>query len=519
MSELYFLPNTFMSIHTGVILSKILEQRESQSDEVLISSCVKGVSTCAFNITSSKLKCFACRSYLKTLSIDYNLKNIQNVDLKSAIIEKEYQILQNINNASSMHEIKKIKYDEAFLGYAIVSSFISKFRSTTLDRYAIKCLQKLAISYMRTYEGLARNLRDNKKIKKLVIFNGRFELANAAMEAARVNGIEVEIMEVTGVGSKIISFGPYSPFSLNNVDSLIKKYWKIDSKNHDSITEAHIFYRKKINGDATNDVSYTSLQEKESRPKGWKREDIIKISIFGSSMDEFFSINPDWEFDFFKSQADGVKIISNIVNEERNIMIYYRMHPNLKYLRNNEISEELALSKLSNVQVIEPESSVSTYGMLLESDIVISFGSSVGIEAVYHKKRAILIGKSVYMNLPNVCVAKSHDELKTLLSDVITQVKHDTFSARDYDNSASLMYSNYLIRRGYESNIFKIIGGYSSVNNKIIRPGFLGRLCVMYSGIFEVFLTYNSLIIRLRRSQISRFLIFNAIMNKLGKSR
>ncbi len=69
----------------------------------------------------------------------------------------------------------------------------------------------------------------------------------------------------------------------------------------------------------------------------------------------------------------------------------------------------------SNVTVIPARSSVSTYRLMKESDTVLTFGSSTGIEAAFWGTPSILAGKSFYRDLGATYVAKSKGDLLMLL--------------------------------------------------------------------------------------------------------
>jgi len=101
-----------------------------------------------------------------------------------------------------------------------------------------------------------------------------------------------------------------------------------------------------------------------------------------------------------------------------NIKIWIRIHPNLKAVRWNFIRRVYKLETLyKNVSVIYPDSNVSTYTLLDSCNTVVSFGSTIGIEASYWGKPSVLIGRSSYENLGSVYVPKSHSEVISLLKD------------------------------------------------------------------------------------------------------
>lgn len=510
--NLYFIPYTFVSIKAGVIISKLLEDRNEGKINQELITCLPNVKTCALNPTSNLLKCKACRETADQIKKNFGLNqlSIDKNKNKNQINTIQSNILEVIRKSKSMDEIKSIEYNSSPLGFSIVSSFVSMHRTTLINKNSIKILIELAKAYMNTYDRFVEILKTDLNIESLTLFNGRLEITNAAWNAAKHLNRKVEILEVTGIDSKIINFGENDPFSIEYNTKEILRLWIKERKNNISISSAHDFYKKKLQGLPTNDVSYTSTQSSNLMPKNWKRRNAVNVVIFGSSMDEFYSIGKEWDFPFFKTQADGVFLISDMLKiKNENINIYYRMHPNLAYLDNPEITNELKLDNLENVTVIPPESKISTYKMMKESDLVITFGSTIGIEALYHSKNAIMIGKSFYMNLPGVVSVKSKEEL----ADALNMFLSDNFSENEFMRNkaqeSALMFANFIISSGYRSNLINIENNISIVNGIHIRPTFKNRVYLNFAALVEMSRSYNSTIIRFRNRNniISSFIL------------
>ena len=63
------------------------------------------------------------------------------------------------------------------------------------------------------------------------------------------------------------------------------------------------------------------------------------------------------------------------------------------------------------MSIIKAEEKIDTYYLMLQSDIIITFGSTIGIEAAYNKKIVFLLGRSFYENLNCVYIPTSHLDL------------------------------------------------------------------------------------------------------------
>ena len=141
--------------------------------------------------------------------------------------------------------------------------------------------------------------------------------------------------------------------------------------------------------------------------------------------------------------------------------IYLRIHPNLKDVDNQSKREMLNLQS-PNLTVIPPEATVDTYEMVRRSDSVATFGSSVGIEAVYWGTPSILLGPSFYNGLGGVRVPDNHKAALALL----TQKLEAT------DRTAALIYGYWQQTHGIPYRYFEPTG--------LFEGKFKGQ--IVYSG-------------------------------------
>ena len=493
--HLYFLPYPFMSVHTASLLSTIYKQNEDGGDLIDIFLCPDRVNVCAFNPLGLKFKCYACnKTAIQTVNSLPKSVSVVSPSIDDEHLNTEVTRFHKVIEAcSSLIQVKNLDFKSYPIGYAIVSSLVSISRSSSFGRLEVDRLKALAQSYIITVH-YAENLFANNTYKKLVIFNGRFELTNAVISVAKKFEIDIKTMEVTGVASRLIDFGLLGPFSIKAASKEMDDLWsKPDS--HDKL-EAEEFFINRRNGVRTNDQSFTANQTSKLLPPGWEK-DQFNIVIFGSSMDEFYSISSEWEFSFFQNQAEGVTRVFNASSIISDRKIYYRMHPNLNLLRSPDIEEEKSLNDYKGLDVILPGQAVDTYELLDNADLVITFGSTIGIESVYWGKPQLMIGKSFYMNQPGIGVIKTLDDLEQF------------FSGLDRDSNVlggyiapidtALKYSNYLMKRGYEDNSFSLNQPNASLNGVIVGANGFNKFLIKISGFFEIFYSKNSFFIYLRR--------------------
>ncbi|MEM4235387.1 MAG: hypothetical protein QXU75_09635, partial [Candidatus Methanomethylicaceae archaeon] len=127
---------------------------------------------------------------------------------------------------------------------------------------------------------------------------------------------------------------------------------------------------------------------------------------------------------------------------DHNIHFYVRCHPNMLD------SQASIFQSLENdfVTVIKPKDKVSTYTLLQNCAAVLTFGSTVGIEAVYYGVPSILIaGKAMYEKLGGTYQPKSHEELVSMLmSDLLPMDKTPAYKYGYYMKTYGILYKHYI---------------------------------------------------------------------------
>ena len=166
-------------------------------------------------------------------------------------------------------------------------------------------------------------------------------------------------------------------------------------------------------------ASYIGRQTQGSLPAGWnaQRRNVV---IFNSSEDEFVGMGKEWCNPIYAMQADGVRrITADAVARHPGVMFYLRMHPNLIGVDNRDtrLCHELASAATPNLVVVPPDSDIATYALLEAADSVITFGSTVGVEATYWGKPSLLAGHAFYEDLDAAYVARTHEHLLDLIGE------------------------------------------------------------------------------------------------------
>jgi hypothetical protein len=139
-----------------------------------------------------------------------------------------------------------------------------------------------------------------------------------------------------------------------------------------------------------------------------------RIGIFVSSEDELTALD-DFRNPVYEHQLDAFRAI---VDHEwdASTHLFVRSHPNLRGLDNTQTRLIRWAGSTDHTTVIPPESDVDTYSLAEACDVVVSFGSTVGIEAAHWGTPSVLVGRAVWEDL-GVLRPSSHTEVIRLLKD------------------------------------------------------------------------------------------------------
>ena len=92
-----------------------------------------------------------------------------------------------------------------------------------------------------------------------------------------------------------------------------------------------------------------------------------------------------------------------------------RIHPNTDYKSSAEILrwknfQKYLENKFNFIEVIDSSSKVNTYSLIKKSNLVVTAGSTVNLEAAFLKIPNVLIGNGLYKDMDIAFMPKNYDE-------------------------------------------------------------------------------------------------------------
>lgn len=417
MKIVVFSSHVLLASHYETELELMLDHQLA-GDEIVQLVCDSDLPACDTNPYFHPEACARCRSK-REMGLSLLPKPVLRKRFYQLTAEDRKKIKESIRSFKSVEELKKFKIDDFDIGYALASSLISYYRDPVPSLMDAEIKRYLS-GTLGVYYSFLNYLRENKT-DRVYVFNGRLAHTKAALRACQKMGVDCFLHERGN------SFRHYSIFEnkgihdLTNTRRLIIEMWEnADPAERGVIAER--FFEARIKGGSTNWYAFNKNPQNQL-PEGFDPSK-KNIAIFNSSEDEVASVSDEWKNPLYENQLDGLRRILRDVSGWKNYHFYLRIHPNLKNVKNADL-EAIQQLKGDNFTIIPPESQLNSYFLIQHIDKVLTFGSTVGMEACYMGKPSILAGNTFYRTLGGSYDPASHEELIQLLRDDLPPLNRD----------------------------------------------------------------------------------------------
>lgn len=397
----------------GIMIDHIKKLHEGNVNIYLLS-CNGLIKNCIVNKSNDSNICTLCK-FVKKSGLSSMPNEIKHISLETYYTDS---IVPESFIYSNFDEIKKLEYKGVKIGFGALSSYVSYTRNQEpiIDDEFREYFDDFLKSQIRITDAL-ENLNAQIKFDEVYLYNGRWADVRPAYDFFNNKGIYVGVLESVNNGTTHFYKEIYPnvlPQDIEYRTAEIKRVWNdSDLSEKQKFEKAEEFFTSKRSAlDPRGDIKVFTGDQEDLLPANFDAGK-INITIYNSSEDEFIALGEEWErYRIFKTQEEGIiKICEEFINDKQ-IHFYLRVHPNLKNVKYGYVSRLIDLGKrFSNLTVISPESKVSSYKLLDNSDRVIVFGSSIGFEAAYSNKPVILLGGTFYYHLNTAYIPKDEYEL------------------------------------------------------------------------------------------------------------
>lgn len=327
-------------------------------------------------------------------------KNIKRLSLKTDYVD-------GLEIPTSIHKIIPLFYESIQIGQAVFGEYISYQKkysiSTDEDRLLVKSLIINSIDTLL----FSKKIIQKKEYDLVYIFNGRFTFSYPILKLCQLNNLHYKVHE-RGSSRSAFYLEDFTPHNIDKVSGKIRTTI-IDSS--EQIKISHNFFRDKRNGTEQNWVSFK------------KNTNLDKVKLPSNDRLVVFYTSSEFEFEAvsdqnprnneFSTQIMAVKKTVKLM-KELNFQLVLRVHPNMS--NSLELLNELKeLVEIPNFTIFWPDDEVDSYDLLDLSSIVITYGSTLGVEAMYWNKPSVLLQRAFYEKIEGLFVPEDYLQFKRII--------------------------------------------------------------------------------------------------------
>ncbi len=303
-------------------------------------------------------------------------------------------------------------------GNAVRSSLISHLRNTEADtkkhaEWIRRALDTSVLVYLA-----AKAFIQKYKPDRVYAFNGRMATFRGVLRAAQEAGVECVIHERGATLERISLSKNTMPHDIYWRQQEILRHWEEDST---PLTEkreiGEAFYRKTRDKQVFNWHAYTQGQRVDWLPAEVKQAPRV-YSIFTSSEFERYAMPQYYRYLLHDSQLQGIQDVVALLKEIHfDGALCIRIHPNSHNEKPNLFGSLQREIQEDFVHVLAADSPADTYALIDASEKVITFGSTVAMEAAFWGKPSVSFATNPYENLGAIYQPTTRADARRLLAE------------------------------------------------------------------------------------------------------
>lgn len=386
---------------------EIIAGHRACGDDVRVVTCEAELPSCLANPDGLSYYCVTCRSRadrgLELVGIGPGRDRLELADPSPPRFE-------------TLGELANYRHRGAAIGRGVLSSLISIVRDPEpdLDQHR-DLVERLSASAIAVYDAAVLHLERHQP-DLVYVFNGRFASTLPMVEACRAAGVSFVTHEAGyELGTyRLIRDG--SVHELDVVKQAMDGIWESSDLPVERREEiGRMFFTGKRyggEGDAPDEFQFARAQRAGNLPAELQVPAERRIAIFNSSEDEFAAIM-SFENPVFHDQMEALEeILAHAWPDSWSIVV--RVHPNLRGVHNRQTERLEALRLRPNVHVIPADSPVDSYALIDASDVVVTFGSTIGAEAIYWGKPSVLVGRAYWEDIGALRPRSREEVMRTI---------------------------------------------------------------------------------------------------------
>ena len=222
MKILFYSCHAIWYEHLSILLDEaICRQKEGHDVYFVYNGCALGI--CTGNLSQDTYVCAKCCTWLHS-ALKLLPKSIHKIN-----IEEYWQNKEHLFPYNSAQDIKKIEYKNVKIGYAVLSSYITKTRNLypLIDEKSRTYFDKIISTTCNLTDALDRII-DTIQPDRICFFNARFFEWRPPYDLAISKGIEAISYEKTPYvnGVRTVRFVNTTPHNIIGVQAKRDELWE-----------------------------------------------------------------------------------------------------------------------------------------------------------------------------------------------------------------------------------------------------------------------------------------------------
>jgi hypothetical protein len=314
----------------------------------------------------------------------------------------------------SRSSIRELTYRGAPLGRGVLHAPPSPLTpSNDSHVWPKKYVERAARSFAYVYDQVSQVIKD-RGITSIYIYNGRFLHDSAVTAAAMDAGLPILSYDTGGLDTDFdLTIDETHDWSA--LQTRMKNMFdRWDPAERDAV--AGSWFEERI-----NHVDPANLQFTGGQKAGLSidRDSVAPLVVyFSSSGDEIAELDLDWS-EFFTDQPHALVTLSTACRE-RGFDLVVRTHPHARIKPAEDNLDWASAVKVADPALhLDQHSSVDSYALMREAAVVVTYGSTTGVEAAYLGRPVIVMGPSAYDELGCAVRPRTPAELGELLAGTV----------------------------------------------------------------------------------------------------
>ena len=308
--------------------------------------------------------------------------------------------------------LRKLTYRGAPMGRGILQVPPTADVPVTDDySWPRRYVHKAALSYAYVFDQTMAAI-ERTGATAVFAYNGRFLHDSAVAAAAEQRGLPVLSYDTGGLDTDFdLTIDATHDWSAlqDRMKTMVASWprdeahtvggsWFTDRRNHAEEANRHFTGAQKIG-------------------RGIERSpDEVVVTYFSSSGDEIAELDLDWS-DFFDGQPGALLAVAEACRE-LGYRLVVRTHPHKRFKPKEDVRDwHQAVEAAGPDLHLDEHSDVDSYTLMDQSDVVVTYGSTTGVEAGFAGRPVIVMGPSAYDELGCAVRVRTVEELMQAIID------------------------------------------------------------------------------------------------------